>query len=54
MHFYSDNHGLCPKRFILSYTNEMQYILEKDNDQNQLIRVDENDEYSAKISTMIR
>ena len=48
--FYSDNYGLCPKRFILSYTNEMEYILGKNrgdshDDHNRLIRVDENDDY---------
>lgn len=52
--FYTDNYGLCPKRFILSYTNEMEYILGKntrgndhndDGHHNRLIRVDENDDY---------
>ena len=44
--FYSDNYGLSPKRFILSYTNEMQYVLEAKNNHNRLVRVDETDDGS--------
>eukprot|EP01084_Bolivina_argentea_P200716 343188_1 len=40
---YTDNYGLSPKRFIMSYTNDIQYVFSGYDEHNHLIRVDEDD-----------
>eukprot|EP01083_Nonionella_stella_P011180 31783_1 len=42
---YTDNYGLSPNRFVMSYTNDMRYVLEG---YNRYIRVDENDQDSPQ------